>query len=197
MADLNGRLGVISRSILVLALAGLSFVIWTYMQNIRAGARVNMALREAFAGAVVVTDPARDLDAMILGVPDIVSKDIWMGCADFAPMSYTAAITVSEENPPPADDLGWQSPVDVAFFGERGWFDQLTFVQASVAVLGSEVALADVIDPATGALVPAVVERLRTAGYGGVYDRMLAGLSFEMVQELGCPGFTVFQIEGK
>jgi hypothetical protein len=193
MADVNGRIGVIARSVLVLVLASAAVVIWTYVQNIRAGGRVNMALREAFAGAVVVTDP----DAMILGVPDIVSKDIWMGCADFEPLSYTAKIALTEENPPPADDLGWQSPVDVAFYGERGWFDKLTLVQASVAVLGADVELADVIDPVSGGMVPAVVERLRAAGYGDVYDRMLAGLTFAMVQELGCPGFTVFQVEGQ
>ncbi len=193
MADGNGRIGVITRSVLVLALAGAAFAIWTYVQNIRVGGRVNLALREAFAGALGVTDP----DAMVLGQPDIVSRDIWMGCTDFTPMSYSAAITLSEENPPPADDLGWQSPVDLAFYAERGWFDKLTLVQASVAVLGSELALAEVIDPVSGALVPAAVERLRAAGYGDVYDRMLAGLRFSPTQELGCPGFTVFQIEGK
>ena len=193
MADGNGRIGVITRSVLVLALAGAAFAIWTYVQNIRVGGRVNLALREAFAGALGVTDP----DAMVLGQPDIVSRDIWMGCTDFTPMSYSAAITLSEENPPPADDLGWQSPVDLAFYAERGWFDQLTLVQASVAVLGSDLALTDVIDPATGAMVPAVVERLRVAGHGEVYDLMLAGLRFAPVQQLGCSGFTVFQIEGK
>ena len=185
--------GVVVRTALVLVLVGLGFLVWTYVRNIQAGSQVNLALHAAFAGAVVVDDP----DAMILGVPDIVSRDIWMGCADFEPMSYTARITTSEENPPPADDLGWQSPVDLAFYAERGWFDQLTLVQASVAVLGSDVALADVIDPASGAMVPAAVERLRAAGYTDVYDRMLAGLRFAPVQELGCPGFTVFQIEGK
>ena len=185
--------GVVLRTALVLALVGVGFGVWEYVKNIQAVAQVNLALHAAFAGAVVVDDP----NAMILGVPDIVSKDIWMGCADFAPMSYTAAITVSEENPPPADDLGWQSPVDLAFYGERGWFDMLTMVQASVAVLESGVALTDVIDPVSGRMVPAVVERLRVAGFGDVYDRMLAGLRFSMVQELGCPGFTVFQIEGK
>ena len=185
--------GVVVRTALVLALVGLGFLVWTYVRNIQAGTRVNLALHAAFAGAVGVDDP----DAMILGVPDIVSRDIWMGCSDFEPMSYTARTTLSEENPPPADDLGWQSPVDLAFYAERGWFDQLTLVQASVAVLGSDLALTDVIDPATGAMVPAVVDRLRTAGYTDVYDRMLAGLRFAPVQELGCPGFTVFQIEGK
>ena len=185
--------GVILRTALVLAVVGVGFGVWTYVKNIQAGTRVNMALREAFAGAVVVTDP----DAMILGEPDIVSRDIWMGCADFEPMSYQAKITLTEENPPAADDLGWQSPVDVAFYAERGWFDKLTLVQASVAVLGADVAFAEVIDPASGGMVPAVVERLRAAGFGDVYDRMLAGLQFAPVQQLGCPGFTVFQIEGK
>jgi hypothetical protein len=189
--------GVVLRTALVLALGGAGFGVWDYVQNIQAGARVNLALREAFAGAVEVADPDRDPDAMILGQPDMVSKDIWMGCADFEPMSYAARTTLTEENPPAADDLGWQSPVDVAFYAERGWFDKLTLVQASVAVLGSDVALADVIDPVSGAMVPAVVERLRAAGFGPEYDRMLAGLSFAMVQQLGCPGFTVFQIEGK
>lgn len=185
--------GVVLRTALVLVLVGTGFGVWDYVQNIQAGARVNMALRAAFAGAVVVTDP----DAMILGVPDIVSRDIWMGCADFAPMSYVAMTTASAENPPAADDLGWQSPVDLAFYGERGWFDKLTLVQASVAVLGSDLALADVIDPVSEGLVPAVVERLRAAGFGPEYDRMMAGLQFAPVQQLGCPGFTVFQIEGK
>ena len=185
--------GVVLRTALVLALVGVGFGVWEYVKNIQAVAQVNLALHAAFAGAVVVDDP----NAMILGVPDIVSKDIWMGCADFAPMSYTAKIALSEENPPPAEDLGWQSPVDLAFYAERGWFDQLTLVQASVAVLGSDLALTDVIDPATGAMVPAVVERLRVAGHGEVYDLMLAGLRFAPVQQLGCSGFTVFQIEGK
>ena len=185
--------GVILRTMLVLILVGVGFGILEYLKNIRAGAKANIALHAAFAGAVVVTDP----DAMILGQPDFVSRDIWMGCGDFEPMSYTAKIALSEENPPPADDLGWQSPVDLAFYAERGWFDKLTLVQASVAVLGADVELADVIDPATGEMAPAVVERLRVAGYGQVYDRMLAGLRFAMVQQLGCPGFTVFQIEGK
>ena len=185
--------GVIFRTVLVLILVGAGFGVLEYVKNIRAGAKASMALHAAFAGAVLVTDP----DAMILGVPDIVSRDIWMGCADFEPMSYQAKITLSEENPPPADDLGWQSPVDVAFYAERGWFDKLTLIQASVAVLGTELALADVIDPATGAMLPSVVDQLRAAGFGEVYDRMLAGLKFAPVQQLGCPGFTVFQIEGK
>ena len=185
--------GVVLRTVLVLVLAGIGLILWTYVKNIQAGGRINLALREAFAGGLVVTDP----DAMILGQPDIVSRDIWMGCADFAPLSYTAKIAISEENPPPADDLGWQSPVDLAFYAERGWFDRVTLVQASVAVLGSGLALADVFDPATGALHPALVDRLRIAGFGPEYDRMLAGLAFRPVQQLGCPGFTVFQIEGK
>ena len=185
--------GVIVRTALVLILVGIGFAVLEYVKNIRAGAQANSALHAAFAGAVVATDP----DAMILGQPDIVSRDIWMGCADFEPMSYAARITLSEENPPPADDLGWQSPVDLAFYAERGWFDKLTLVQASVAVLGADVELADVIDPVSGGIVPAVVERLRAVGFGDVYDRMLAGLSFAPVQQLGCPGFTVFQIEGK
>ena len=185
--------GVVLRTALVLALAAAGFAVWDYVKNIQAGGRVNLALREAFAGAVVVTDP----DAMILGEPDMVSRDIWMGCADFTPMSYAAKIAISEENPPAADDLGWQSPVDLAFYAERGWFDRLTLLQASVAVLGSDLELAAVIDPLTGAMLPGVVERLRAAGYGDVYDRMLAGLRLTPVQQLGCPGFTIFQLEGK
>ncbi len=193
MAERNGRRGVILRSILVLALAGAGVVIWTYVKNIQAEARVNLALQAAFTGVAPVTDP----DAMIIGVPDIVSRDIWMGCADFQAASYAGLSTTTQENPPPADDIGWQSPVDLSLFVTRGWFNRLALVQASVAVLGADVALTDVIDPATGAMVPAAVARVRAAGYGEVYDRMLAGLRFAAVQQLGCPGFTIFQIEGK
>lgn len=185
--------GVVWRTALVLALVGTGFAAWVYVKNVQAEAQVNLVLRAAFAGQVVVTDP----DAMILGQPDFVSRDIWMGCADFEIMSYVGLTTASLENPPAADDLGWQSPVDVAYYGERSWYNQLTLVQASIAILGSEVALSDVVDPATGALLPVVVDRLAAAGYTEIYNRMIKGLHFGLVQELGCPGFTVFQIEGK
>ena len=83
--------GVILRIILVLILVGIGFGILEYVKNIRAGTKANIALHAAFAGAVVVTDP----DAMILGQPDIVSRNIWMGCGDFEPMSYTVKIALS------------------------------------------------------------------------------------------------------
>jgi hypothetical protein len=193
MAEAAKRGGVILRSLLVLALAAVAGVVWVYFRNIQAEAQVNLALRAAFAGRVTGADP----DAMIIGQPDMVSRDSWMGCADFAPASYVGLSTATLENPPPADDLGWQSPVDLSLYVERGLFNRLTLVQASVAVLGSDLALADVIDPDTGALLPAAVADIRTAGYGAAYDRLLAGLHFAPVQQLGCPGFTVFQVEGK
>lgn len=203
-----GRGGIL-RSVAVLALVGIGALIWNTLQNIRAVPKLNLLLRDAFvvqmidptasidpdAPAPPVTDP--DAPAYVFGPQDRVSEGEWQGCADFAVMSAADLDALPPGPPAAAADIGWQSPVDVALFVRSGLFGRILAAEASIAVRGTDAVLAEVLDPATGSLTAAALGRLPEAPGeqdSRAYRRLAGKLRFAMVQELGCPGFKVFQI---